>query len=52
MTQLAESGAVILPANPGFYHRPGSVDQVVDFIVARVLDQIGIAHALLPRWGE
>ena len=52
MTQLAEAGAVILPANPGFYHRPASVEQVVDFIVARVLDQVGVAHDLLPRWGE
>jgi len=52
MTQLAEAGATILPANPGFYHRPQSVDQVVDFIVARVLDQLGLPHALMPRWGE
>ncbi len=51
MTQLAEAGAVILPANPGFYHRPESVDQVVDFIVARVLDQLGVPHSLMPRWG-
>lgn len=52
MTQLAESGAVILPANPGFYHRPASVEQVVDYIVARVLDQIGVTHDLIPRWGD
>jgi 4-hydroxy-3-polyprenylbenzoate decarboxylase len=52
MTQLAEAGAVILPANPGFYHRPESVTQVVDFVVARVLDQLGVAHDLLPRWGD
>jgi 4-hydroxy-3-polyprenylbenzoate decarboxylase len=52
MTQLAEAGATVLPANPGFYHRPQSVDQVVDFIVARVLDQLGLPHALMPRWGE
>ena len=51
MTQLAEAGATLLPANPGFYHRPDSVAQVVDFIVARVLDQLGVEHALLPRWG-
>ncbi len=52
MTALVEAGAVILPANPGFYHRPGNVAALVDFIVARVLDQLGIGHALLQRWGE
>ncbi|MGQ9685277.1 MAG: flavin prenyltransferase UbiX [Thiobacillaceae bacterium] len=52
MTALAEAGATILPANPGFYHRPQSVEAVVDYVVARVLDHLGIAHALLPRWGE
>ena len=52
MTALAEAGATILPANPGFYHRPQSVDAVVDYVVARVLDHLGIAHGLLPRWGE
>ena len=52
MTALAEAGATILPANPGFYHRPGSVEAVVDFIVARVLDQLGVEHTLMRRWGE
>lgn len=51
MTALAEAGATILPANPGFYHRPQNIDQVIDFIVARILDQLGIAHDLMPRWG-
>ena len=51
MTQLAEAGATLLPANPGFYHRPQSVDQVVDFIVARVLDQLAVPHQLMARWG-
>jgi 4-hydroxy-3-polyprenylbenzoate decarboxylase len=51
MTQLAEAGATILPANPGFYHRPETVGQVVDFVVARVLDQLGVPHDLMPRWG-
>lgn len=51
MTALAEAGATILPANPGFYHRPQNVDQVIDFVVARVLDQLGIAHDLITRWG-
>ncbi len=52
MTALAEAGATIMPANPGFYHRPQNVEQVIDFIVARILDQLGIPHTLLPRWGE
>jgi len=52
MLRLARAGAVILPPNPGFYHRPQSVDAVVDFVVARILDQLGVAHDLMPRWGE
>lgn len=52
LTQLAEAGAVILPANPGFYHRPGTVEDIVDFIVARILDQLGLPHQLMARWGE
>ncbi|KAB2325216.1 UbiX family flavin prenyltransferase [Betaproteobacteria bacterium SCN1] len=52
MLALARMGAVILPANPGFYHHPASVEALVDFIVARILDQLGIAHTLMARWGE
>jgi 4-hydroxy-3-polyprenylbenzoate decarboxylase len=52
MTTLAEMGAVILPANPGFYHRPRGVEQIVDFIVARVLDQLDVTHELAVRWGH
>ena len=52
MLRLARAGAVILPPNPGFYHRPQSVAAVVDFVVARILDQLGVAHGLVPRWGE
>ncbi len=52
MTRLAEAGATILPANPGFYHRPQTVQAVVDFIVARVLDHLAIPHSLVPRWGD
>ena len=50
--RLAHAGAVILPPAPGFYTRPQSVDDIVDFVVARVLDQLGVPHALVPRWGE
>jgi 4-hydroxy-3-polyprenylbenzoate decarboxylase len=52
MLKLARAGAVILPPAPGFYTRPRSVDDVVDFVVARVLDHLGVAHDLVPRWGE
>jgi 4-hydroxy-3-polyprenylbenzoate decarboxylase len=52
MLRLSRAGAVILPANPGFYHRPASVDAVIDFVVARILDQLHVPHALMPRWGE
>jgi flavin prenyltransferase len=52
MLRLAKLGALMLPANPGFYHRPTCVSDLVDFIVARVLDHLEIAHSLLPRWGE
>ncbi len=51
MLKLARSGAVILPANPGFYHHPQTIHDMVDFIVARVLDHLGVHHTLLPRWG-
>ncbi len=51
MLRLARAGAVILPAAPGFYNRPESVQELVDFIVARVLDQLGVEHALSRRWG-
>lgn len=52
MLRLARAGAVIMPANPGFYFRPQSVDEVVDFMVARVLDHLGVSHALSERWGD
>lgn len=52
MLTLSKMNAVILPANPGFYHRPQSVEDIVDFIVARILDQLGIRHELMARWGD
>lgn len=51
MLKLARMGAVMMPPNPGFYHRPQSVEDLVDFVVARVLDHLRLAHDLLPRWG-
>jgi 4-hydroxy-3-polyprenylbenzoate decarboxylase len=51
LAALARAGAVILPPSPGFYHQPRSVEDLVDFVVARVLDLCGVAHSLGPRWG-
>ncbi len=52
MLRLARLGVVILPPSPGFYNHPQSIDDLVDFVVARILDQLGVAHSLMPRWGE
>ena len=52
LLKLRQAGAVILFAAPGFYHRAESIDDLVDFVVARALDQLGIEHAVAPRWGE
>lgn len=52
MLKLSQMGAVILPASPGFYHQPQSIDDLVDFVVARILNQLGIEQDLLRRWGE
>ena len=51
MLRVTRAGAVVLPASPGFYHRPESIDDLVDFVVARVLDHLGVEHALTKRWG-
>lgn len=50
LTAATEAGAVVLPAAPGFYHRPAAVNQLVDFIVQRVLDLLGLDIQLGPRW--
>ena len=52
MLRLSRAGAVILPPNPGFYHHPESVGELVDFVVARILDQVAVPHALMQRWGD
>ena len=52
LATLNDAGAVILFAAPGFYHRPESVEDLVDFVVARCLDQLGLEHALSGRWGQ
>ncbi len=51
MAKLSRMGATVLPASPGFYHRPETVNDVVDFVVARILDHLAIEHNLIPRWG-
>ena len=52
MLTLAQAGAVILPPAPGFYNQPKSIADLVDFVVARVLDQLGVEQSLQPRWGR
>jgi 4-hydroxy-3-polyprenylbenzoate decarboxylase len=52
LKRLAESGATILPAAPGWYHGVHSIRDLVDFVVARILDQLSIEHTLLHRWGS
>ncbi len=50
--KLAKLGATIMPASPGFYQNPRSLEDIIDFVVARILDQLDIPHQLLPRWGQ
>jgi len=52
MLTLSRMGAVIMPACPGFYHAPETISDLIDFMVARILNQLGISHALMPRWGD
>lgn len=52
MLKLSQMGAVILPASPGFYHKPQRIDDMVDFVVARILNQLELPQQLLPAWGE
>lgn len=51
MLRLAQAGAVIMPPNPAFYNLPETIDDLIDFVIARVLDQLGIEQKLMPRWG-
>ena len=52
MLRVTRAGAVVLPAAPGFYHKPASIDDLVNFVVARVLDHLGVSQSLVPRWSE
>lgn len=52
MLRLSRAGAVIMPPSPGFYNRPSRVEELVDFVVARIMDHLDVHHDLVPRWGE
>lgn len=52
LTQITRAGAIVMPAAPGFYHQPSSISDLVDFIVARVLDHLHIEHEVGRRWGD
>jgi 4-hydroxy-3-polyprenylbenzoate decarboxylase len=52
LTSVTRAGAIVLPAMPGWYHRPAALDELLDFVVARICDQLEIDHHLTPRWGK
>ncbi len=52
LLRLSQSGAIILPAMPGFYHGPETIEDLVDFVVGKILDQLDVQHSLFTRWGE
>ncbi|SDI28912.1 UbiX family flavin prenyltransferase [Natribacillus halophilus] len=52
MKTMADAGATIIPAMPGFYHRPETVDDLVDFVVGKILDRLDVDHQLFTRWGD
>ena len=52
MLKLSRMGCAIIPPSPGFYHQPKTIEDLVDFVVARILDNLGVEHALVERWGE
>lgn len=51
LTTVSEAGAIVLPAMPAFYTRPQTISDMVDFVVSRICDQLGVEHQLSPRWG-
>lgn len=52
MVKLQEAGAIILPAMPGFYHNPSTIDEIIDHLVGKILDQLKIEHDLFKRWKD
>ena len=51
MLRLTRAGAIVMPASPGFYHRPRRIEELVDFVVGRILDHVGVKHSM-PRWSD
>jgi len=52
MLTLTRMGAIVLPASPGFYHQPEKIEELIDFVVARILNQLNISQQLMPAWGK
>lgn len=52
MLRLSQAGATIMPANPGFYNNPQTLNEIIDFMVSRILDHLKVSHDLSPRWGD
>jgi 4-hydroxy-3-polyprenylbenzoate decarboxylase len=52
MLKLSRAGVRIIPAMPGFYHQPETIDDLVNFVVGKVLDQLGVSNELFKRWGD
>jgi len=52
MLRVTNAGAIVMPAAPGFYHRPRAIDDLVNFMVARICDHLGVPHTLVARWGS
>ena len=50
MLRLTQAGAIVLPASPGFYHRPAQIDDLIDFVVGRILSHVDVEHRIGPRW--
>jgi len=52
MEKVTRAGAIVMPASPGFYHKPKTIQDIVDFMVGRILDLMGVEHKMIKRWGE
>jgi 4-hydroxy-3-polyprenylbenzoate decarboxylase len=52
MARVTRAGAVVLPAAPGFYHRPREMDDLINHLVGKILDTLGVSHRLFRRWSE
>ena len=52
MLKLSQLGVTIMPASPGFYHQPKNIEDLINFVVARIMDHLELKHDLVPRWGK